>query len=119
MQVFERAPPSLTLEQARAVEASIGVRNSGRQSRLCRALRIDRSAGYFVPDEVVGNRVVINDAIAPGCQQVETFHSREDCGHEICNPDWRKLFVRRTATARRNSMKTSALSAVQHSPAVI
>jgi Na+-translocating ferredoxin:NAD+ oxidoreductase RnfG subunit len=101
IQVFERTPLSLTLEQARAVERRTGVRERAREVRLWRVLQDGKLAGYFVLDEVVGKHEVINYAIALSpqgvVQQVEVLDYREAYGYEIRNPAWRKQFVGRTS----------------------
>jgi Na+-translocating ferredoxin:NAD+ oxidoreductase RnfG subunit len=87
----------LTRDQAKAIEASSGVRVRVPEQRVWQARADGELLGWFIVDEVYGKHELITYAVglnADGSvRQIDVMDYREAYGYEIRNPAWRRQFV--------------------------
>ncbi len=100
---FEKAHVVFTPEQQAEIERRSGQKVTARGQQIWTAKRGDEILGWVIVDYVIGKHLVIDYAVgllpSRRVKQVEIMQYRESYGGEIRNPDWRKQFVDKEASA--------------------
>ena len=93
---FVSAPLALSAEQRRAIDTAAHARATAGDPMVWRAMVGDKSAGWFIVDEVIGKveRITYAVSLTPegAVRAIEILDYRETHGYEVRNAAWRRQF---------------------------